>query len=259
MAAAGFDWELHELSEGLVGSRSLFSVSELYHENSKIVAAAPGIAHTPEALAVGSTGFKRYTYVETVDLPPARLPHALLEPVFARRSARTYGSAALQLSDVAELAYSACGFAENRHPAPSAGGLYPLELYVAAMNVEGLVPGLYHYDLRHHRLDRISAIDCRPSLNEAIFIKDAVNQAAAVFLLTGVFGRSKIKYGERAYRFVLIEAGHIMQNLLIAAQVRDLAACPVGGFVDDVLNDLLQVDGVEEACLYAAVAGTLPD
>lgn len=258
-AALGFDWELHEARERLLGKRHLFSVSELYHENSKIVAAAPGIAHTPESLAVGATGFKRYTYSPAVELPLPTATGALVASMFARRSARDYAPEPLTLGEIGDLAYSASGLAdERRRPAPSAGGLYPLELYIAALDVTGLDQGLYHYNLRDHRLDQVSRGDCRPELAKAIFIEDAVAQAAAAFILSGVFGRSKIKYGERAYRFVLLEAGHVMQNLLLAAQSARLAACPVGGFVDDGLNDLLQIDGVEEASLYAALVGRAP-
>jgi SagB-type dehydrogenase family enzyme len=97
--------------------------------------------------------------------------------------------------------------------------------------------------------------DCCPRLAKAVFIEGAVEKAGAVFVLTGVFGRSKIKYGERAYRFVLLEAGHAMQNICLTGTVLGLGACPVGGFIDDDINDLLNVDGVEEAALYAVTIG----
>ena len=131
-----------------------------------------------------------------------------------------------------------------------------MELYVVSLNVDGLPGGVYHYDVRAHRLDEIAPGDHRPTLDEAIFIEEAVAQASIACLLTAVFGRSKIKYGERAYRFALLEAGHIMQNLLLTAGALGLGACPVGGFVDDILNDLLVVDGVEEAVVYSALVGT---
>ena len=93
------------------------------------------------------------------------------------------------------------------------------------------------------------------AIRDAVFIPEALDGASAVFLITAVFGRSKIKYGERAYRFALLEAGHAMQNLLLAATGLGLGSCPVGGFIDDRLHDLIGIDGVEEAALYAGIIG----
>ena len=94
-------------------------------------------------------------------------------------------------------------------------------------------------------------------LAKTIFIEEALEKAGIVIVLTGVFGRSKIKYGERAYRFVLFEAGHAMQNICLTGTVFGLGTCPVGGFVDDNMNDLLNIDGIEEAALYAVTVGAL--
>ncbi len=243
----------------LVGSRDLFSISELYHENSKITPSTCRFVQGAASMLAAPDGFKRYLHAPQVNLPApgADRPCSLREAILGRRSCRAYSGGAIALGALADLVYYAAGTPDrgSRRCLPSAGGLYPLELYVAASHVDGLEPGLYHYDVRSHRLSQLSQGDCRSILLGAIFIEQAVEGAAAVLILSGVFGRSKIKYGERAYRFVLLEAGHAMQNVCLAATALGLGLCPVGGFIDDKINDLLDIDGIEEAALYAATVG----
>jgi SagB-type dehydrogenase family enzyme len=243
----------------LVGERDLFSISELYHENSRIIAAAPGSAQSRESILIAPAGFKRYVHAERTAAMPSRtdLSVPLSDAILQRRSCRVYSDESLRAAVVADLAFYAIGISERgaRRCLPSAGGLYPLELYIVSLNVDGLVPAVYHYDVRAHGLTEVRRENCRPALAAAMFIETAVETAAAVLILSAVFGRSKIKYGERAYRFALIEAGHAMQNLCLAATALGVGACPVGGFVDDAINDLIDVDGVEEAALYAATVG----
>jgi SagB-type dehydrogenase family enzyme len=250
--------DLSEVRARLIGSRSLFSVSEIYHENSKITTSAPRIALSSESILVAPTGFKRYVYAERVELPApeGKAELNVWSAIANRRSSRLYSSAALGLDAISTLIFYGQGVLEgHRRALPSAGGLYPLELYVIAFNVDGLAAGLYHYDPRSHGLSRLGIGDFRPVLTKTIFVEEAARTAAAAIVLTGMFGRSKIKYGERAYRFVLLEAGHAMQNICLAATALGLGICPVGGFIDDNMNDLLDVDGIEEAALYAATIG----
>ena len=247
-----------ELYAPLLGSRNLFSVSELYHENSKITSSAPGIALSAESIIVAPTGFKRYMHAERKSLPPAGTgtSSATLSAIVERRSCRQYSGTALKLEDLSELLFYSLGISgEYRRCSPSAGGLYPLELYVVSINVDGLASGLFHYDVRSHSLSGLGEGDFRPQITSSVFIKEAVKDAGAVMILTGVFGRSKIKYGERAYRFVLLEAGHAMQNICLASTVIGLGTCPIGGFIDDHVNDLLDIDGIEEAALYLVTVG----
>jgi SagB-type dehydrogenase family enzyme len=251
--------EAEEYRRQLVGSRDLFSISELYHENSRIIAEARGIAQSAESIMVASVGFKRYVHSLRTALPAESVDRksAIFSAIVKRRSCRTYTGAAIPLEALSDLIFYSLGQSvdgEGRFR-PSAGGLYPLELYLMCFNVLGLEPALYHYDVRSHGLSQLERRDFRSELSKAIFVEGAVHNAAAAIVITGVFGRSKIKYGERAYRFVLLEAGHAMQNICLASTVLDLGTCPVGGFVDDQINDLLNVDGVEEAALYAATIG----
>jgi SagB-type dehydrogenase family enzyme len=138
---------------------------------------------------------------------------------------------------------------------PSAGALYPIEIYVAVRSVAGLDAGLYHFAPREAELELLHAGDPTGALLGACYYHDSLRQASAVVVLSGVLERTKRKYGERGYRYVLIEAGHVAQNLCLAAAALDVACMPVCGFFDDELNDLLALDGIEETALYVAYLG----
>lgn len=245
----------------LLGERNLFSVSEIFHENSKINQCAPSFAQSASSALVAPTGFKRYIYAPRKALPAARAVDtaSLWKTMSGRRSIRHYSGGNVSIECISDLAFYALGTAEGgqRRSVPSGGGLYPLELYVISARVPNLSAGLYHYEPRSHALSELNRTDCLSTIRDATFIPEATKDAAAVLILTAVFGRSKIKYGERAYRFALLEAGHVMQNICLTATALGLGSCPIGGFVDDKLNDLLDVDGVEEAVLYAALIGCL--
>jgi SagB-type dehydrogenase family enzyme len=175
-----------------------------------------------------------------VALPPPRrdsdypLERALAE----RRSVREFDAAALGLTDLGQLAWAAQG---ERGPgghrtAPSAGALYPLELFVAVGNIEGLAPGIYRYEPSAHRLAPVAEGDRRSQLADAALGQRWLAQAPAVFIIAGVERRIRAKYGERGERFMHIEAGHAAQNLLLQAVALGLGSTPVGAFSDAQLR-----------------------
>jgi SagB-type dehydrogenase family enzyme len=135
---------------------------------------------------------------------------------------------------------------------PSAGALYPLEAYVVAAAVGGLEPGVYHYDPFRHRLALLGPARFS-DLRETMVDPSLADVAAALIVVTGVFWRTRFKYGPRGYRFALLEAGHLMQNAVLAATDLDLVSLPLGGFHDALVDDLVGVDGLNEATLYALV------
>jgi SagB-type dehydrogenase family enzyme len=137
-----------------------------------------------------------------------------------------------------------------RRPVPSAGALYPLEVYVAVPAVIGVDPGVYHYDPFRHRLAFLSAL-AFADLRSALVDPSLADVTAALLVVTGVFWRSRVKYGPRGYRFTLLEAGHLVQNALLASTDLELAALPIGGFHDVLLDRLVGADGLDEASLYA--------
>ena len=139
--------------------------------------------------------------------------------------------------------------------APSGGGLYPIETFCIAFQVQGLAPGAYFYNTQKHRLEQLAAGDFRPRFADATNLKTEVDNASFCIALSAVLPRSSFKYGQRAYRFVLLEAGHIAQNVLLAAEGLGLGALPVGGFFDDDINTVLHLDGCQEFVVYLVLVG----
>jgi SagB-type dehydrogenase family enzyme len=190
-----------------------------------------------------------------VDLPaPDTEGFIPLETAMAsRRSVRSYGPEALSDAELGQLCWSAQGITEEGgrfRAAPSAGALYPLEVYVATDQA------LYHYSPEDHALGLVRGEDVRLDLQAAALGQEHVGQAPAVFIMTGVVSRLEVKYGDRSWQYMLLEAGHAAQNLLLQATTLELGACPVGAFEDDGLAGILGLDD-GEAPLYLITVGTL--
>ncbi len=139
--------------------------------------------------------------------------------------------------------------------APSAGALYPVETYVVANRVDGLDSGIYHYSVDSHELELVKEGDFREEISEAALGQVMCSDAAAVFIWTIVFDRCARKYGERANRYVFLDAGHIAQNLLLAAEALGFGACPIAAFRDMAVNEVVGADGRKESVGYMAAVG----
>jgi SagB-type dehydrogenase family enzyme len=167
---------------------------------------------------------------------------SLEEALAQRRSVREFEATALTETEIAQLSWAAQGrtSAEGLRTAPSAGALYPLELYVA------LPAGLYRYDSGDHHLEVRSDVDLRGELQRAGLGQGAIGEAPAVFVITGVHERTAIKYGQRrAPRYVHMEAGHAAQNLLLQAVALGLGAVSIGAFYDDSVREVLSLPAGE--------------
>jgi SagB-type dehydrogenase family enzyme len=175
-----------------------------------------------------------------------------------RRSLRDYSDAALRLADISQLLWAAQGIThpEGLRTAPSAGALYPLELYLVAGNVNGLAAGVYHYRAGGHRLTRMHGGDQRKPLAQAALAQTWVGDAAAVVVFTAVYDRTTRKYGQRGLRYVHMEIGHAAQNLFLQAEALGLATVVVGAFRDDEVAGLLQLPaGVQPLALMPVGRG----
>ncbi|MEO0986474.1 MAG: SagB/ThcOx family dehydrogenase [Cyanobacteria bacterium J06639_14] len=115
--------------------------------------------------------------------------------------------------------------------------------------VEGLESGLYHHAIEHHKLELVKPGDLRQPLIKAGLNQDFLGEAQVCFVVSGIFQRTRWKYHERTYRYVLTEVGHLGQNFYLAATALGLGVCCIGAFFDDPLNQLLDIDGQEEAAL----------
>jgi SagB-type dehydrogenase family enzyme len=138
---------------------------------------------------------------------------------------------------------------------PSAGALYPLELYIALENVEGASDGLHHYNVREHSLEMLKDKTEAAELHGALLTEPFIHNANLVFYLAAVFKRTQKKYGPRGYRYILLEAGHVAQNICLLAAEQGLGSLCMGGFLDSKLNHLLGLGGDQEAVVYSVAVG----
>lgn len=158
-----------------------------------------------------------------------------------RRSVRRFSERHLSLADTAQLLWAAQGVTarDGGRAAPSAGALYPLELYLVAGNVESLPAGLYRYQPRGHRLRHMAEGDLRRRLAAAALDQSWVRRAPAMLVIAGVYERSAKKYGQRARRYTHIEVGHAAQNVYLQAVALELGTVIVGAFEDAEVQQLL--------------------
>jgi SagB-type dehydrogenase family enzyme len=175
-----------------------------------------------------------------VELPAARRsgPVSLEEAIARRRSIREFSSRMPTDDQLDQLLWAAQGVTDpvrGLRAAPSAGALYPLELYVARPD------GVYQYEPPRHALRRVVARDEREALGRAALSQEAVLHAPTVTAVVGVVSRTATKYGARAGRFVDLEAGHAAENLLLEATALGMAAVPIGAFDDDAVRVALGV------------------
>ncbi|MBI2854811.1 MAG: SagB/ThcOx family dehydrogenase [Chloroflexi bacterium] len=182
------------------------------------------------------------------------------ETVQRRRSLREYAGKPLTLEQLSVLLHSAYGITERTYPlraSPSAGGLYPLEIYPVVNEVTGLSSGVYHYQPKDHALDLIKEGDHRSSLLGGTGGQDMVLKAGVLFVITAIFQRTRWKYQDRAYRYILLDAGHLGENLYLAATSLGLGPCGIGAFFDEEMNRIVGVDGKEESTVYLISVGNL--
>jgi SagB-type dehydrogenase family enzyme len=247
--------------------------AEGYHEASKLypstvarqVEGSIRLATSPELQASARRAVKRNRNRQALALPAPSAPEVtLVDALRRRRTERRFGGGDIRLVDLGTVLYAAYGVTrpagvDDPQPlrtVPSGGALYPLELYVVLTRVWNAEPGLYHFDPLRGVLECLSpGTSARASLIEASIYPEIVESCAVALLVTGMFWRSRFKYGLRGYRFVLLEAGHVAQNVLLMCTALDLDAAPLGGFYDRAVDELLNVDGVNESVLYVVCAG----
>lgn len=186
----------------------------------------------------------------TIKLPPPRLKSAtsVEETLYKRRSVRDYKKEPLPLSVVGQLLWAAQGVTdpEGLRTAPSAGALYPLELYLVSGAVEELPAGVYHYLPDRHRLERVATGDKRKILAAAAGMQSAVHHGAAVMVVAADYSRTRVKYGERAPRYVHMEAGHAAQNVYLQAEALNTGTVVIGAFSDALVRQVLSLPKSED-------------
>ena len=236
------------------------SLSALFHLNSE-----PWLNDEAYQSAGAAQEFKQPEQVlgETALPAPSQ---GFLSELFRRRcSCRAYAPETMSLSALGDLlasAYGAVALDEVnnrmkflRRSVPSAGGLFPLEVYAFLRRTEGLEDGLYHYDVLGHSLQLMRRGDLFSSLEPALYTYSFIRDANLVICFAAVFRRTQKKYGPRGYRYILLEAGHCGQNFCLKAAELGLSTLCMGGFVDSRLNMMLGLQQKEEGVVYTVAAG----
>lgn len=195
----------------------------------------------------------------TIKLPSPQLKGGISveEAISKRRSVRQYADSSLSLSDLSQLLWAAQGITDTSRglrAAPSAGALYPLEVYAVVGNVTGIAPGIYKYKCQMHELETVSLGDARAELATAVRGQGTITKAAVDIVWTAVYERCAKKYRERAELYVPIEVGHSAQNVFLQAIALSLGAVVVGAFDEEKVQGVLK-SSKEERALYIMPVG----
>lgn len=194
---------------------------------------------------------------EEIELPPPELKSnvSLEETLSRRRSVRSFSSKELNLEQISQLLWAAQGITREStgyRTSPSAGALYPLEIFMLTGN------GLFQYVPTGHKIIKLGLEDLRPELLSGVLFQKFITEAPVIIIITAVYERTKVKYGDRGIRYVHLEAGHACQNILLQATSLGLGAVPVGAFSDSYLQKLLNIPG-DYIPLYVIPVGYTDD
>ena len=248
-------FQLNELLNHPISAAEKFNQRIKIKKNIKM----PDVKKWPESWK--TVYFKGYSRLKEIKLPGPDLSSkiSLKKTLQERKSSRQFSDSPMSLTKISTLLYFGAGLKDKNKPLqtkrfyPSGGGRYPLEIYLMALNVQGLSKGVYHYYLKSHSLEELFLIK-RFSLKEYI-IHPWFKSASCFIIISAIFKRTTIKYSDRGYRLVLEEAGHMGQNIYLLSSALNLACCGIDGFIDDQLNRLLDIDGINESVIYILALG----
>ncbi len=261
-----------------------YEITEVFHEYSKLNPTTVGnlsqrvqqITQDIGLVRMMARAWKNYPAAAKIllDKTAPLGEMSLTEAIVKRASLSSYASSfqpagavtLQQLSAILQYSYGATRVLQAKtgdniylRAAISAGSLYPLEIYPLVLNVEGLTPGLYHYLMPDHALHLLRSGDLLAELMACSSYQDLIRHAAVAFVITGVWKRTLVKYQQRGYRFLLNDTGALLQNLYLTTTSFGLGSCALGGFYDDQLAKLLQVNPLEEPVLIGFLLGQKPE
>ena len=189
-------------------------------------------------------------------------PLDVREAIDRRVSVRAYSDESLSLAELSLLLWCTQGVKDvapvpaTLRTVPSAGARHCFETYVLANRVDGLHPGLYRFLAVDHRLQEVDlGPDVAERVTKACLDQRFILASAATFMWTTVAYRMMWRYGERGYRYMHLDAGHVCQNLYLSAEAMGCGVCAVAAFDDDLLNRALGLDGVDQFAVYVGVVG----
>jgi SagB-type dehydrogenase family enzyme len=227
--------------------------------------AIPHVSQWPDAWI--KIQYKEYPRFDRI---PIRISDFTLPPfnrvLASRRSVRSFSKRGIFLDDMSKLVCYSAGIrnidrrslSDLRVTAPrfypSAGTRYPSELYFLVLKATDLPRAIYHFNVKRNSLERLFELEKKNYLS-GVFADKWVSSTPVIIVLSSVFLRTQVKYGERGYRYALMEIGHLAQNVMLIAHAMGLASCPIGGFIDHKLNELIDLDGESESAMLAIAIG----
>ena len=251
-------------------------LAEQFHEASKLYRSTVGrsirvdkLQANPKLVQSAAIGARELAHLPMVALPAIDAEaesgrhRSLIRPP-SGRNFKPQGIPLAELGRLLWLSYGAypddatpesAGVGGRRRPVASGGGLYPLEVYVIA-SLDGTGDkGLYHYNVHRHGLDEVRATVSPDDLRRLGNQGDLLLAAPVIVLIAGLFWRSRFKYQLLGYRFTLLEAGALLQQLTLVANELGLSALPFAGIFDDAVEELCELDGVDESFLCSMLLG----
>lgn len=196
---------------------------------------------------------KAYPRFTSFSLPRPNKPQGLLsKSLINRESVRDYSDEPISQNNLSTILNYSVGLKKNKKNIfenrfyPSAGARYPIETYIVVFNVFGLNQGIYHYHLSNKLEYMWKSKEFKKQVL-GCFNQNWINTSSFLILLTSCFWRNEVKYGNRGYRYSMMEIGHIAQNMYLIASVLGLGCCSIGGYIDDNINNLLDLNNENEA------------
>ncbi|HCJ58677.1 MAG TPA: nitroreductase [Clostridiaceae bacterium] len=238
-------------------NKNKFSIALDYHENTK---------HEQNRLDYSyneNISYKTYPNAEKIMIKTEKyiIENDFTSCLLSRKSVRDFTGEEISIENLLDILYLSYGinkdnnmFFESRM-VPSAGARYPLEIYIAVFKCDKLESGIYHYNIISNCLEFIRKGDYRNKLYEYCNKQDFISNCSAAIIITSVFERTMEKYGERGYRYILLDAGHLGQNIYLTASHLKLGTVAIGGFQDKKINEILGIDGLIETSLYIIALG----
>lgn len=239
--------------------------SHLFHQSSKD-ARARGAVNIPASSNEWpeewrTTYFKSYPRLKRIPLTNTKPLGTLGDAFFNRETRRDFDKTPIDIATLSGILRYSCGIVSNtggsNHRAQASGGArYPIEMYAFVfVGTPDIPAGIYHYNVKEHTLESLWEREFDDAAIANLFVYPWTQQASCVLVMTSVFGRSQAKYGERGYRYILLEAGHIGQNVYLNAAAFGLKCCALGGTFDEQVEKILDIDGVTESVVYAVALG----
>lgn len=240
--------------------------SQLYHQNTKKISKMIPWDSSLWPDEWKTTYYKSYFRMPNIDLGNENISFDLFEAIQKRSSKRELRGDKISKRDLSILLKYSCGNtfkkedeSDKWHRAqPSGGGRFPIEVYgLLTRPEESLKPGLFHYNVKNHQLDMLLEKEFFKEELDNIASYEFVKDASLIIFMTAVFARSQAKYGDRGYRFILQESGHIGQNIYLICEALGLKCCSLGGFriSDEEIEKILDIDGTTESLVYTIVVG----